>query len=353
MHTEHDVGAEPRAPRRARSSIASYALQRRAADGQQDSGRAVGGERVDRSDDLVHATRSRSRRRRCRSPARRRIPARARRRRDRPRPAGRCAATGRDDPTVGDRRPRPGSPTGRRRRSGCARTVSVSRFRRSFHSAIRSCTGRAAYAGRARGTSCAPAAARAPPPGSRPCGARRARPAGSARCRRGPGRTMHASRVRLDRCPAHRLHAVRVGDLQTERDAQDRAERPRRHLAERARVRRWRRRRASTRRRSPARSARAPAATACVEEVEVEVVGVEVDDGVTGRARAGRPQRAAVVGLVAVLDPHFGNSAPSCSAIASVPSVEPFSTTMTSNASPARADLRRRSSPTTRGSPPR
>ena len=43
-----------------------------------------------------------------------------------------------------------------------------------------------------------------------------------------------------------------------------------------------------------------------VEEVEIEVVGVEVDDGITAGGEQAVSQRAAVVGVVAVLDAHLG-----------------------------------------------
>ena len=93
-----------------------------------------------------------------------------------------------------------------------------------------------------------------------------------------------------------------------------------------------------------------------VEEAEVVVVDVEVDDD-DGRAHAQtRVERGAVVGDGEMLDhDDFGVLVGEAMRDRrAVPSVEPFSQTMTSNgATPARGARRRRRRPMSRGAPPR
>ena len=214
-----DVGPRARAPRASRSSIAAYAssgaLQiveqaRRCSRRRRSASTA--------RDDLVDRTRSRSRRRRCRSPGCRRSPGASSASPRSTAPAGGGAGAGRDDAAVGDRRPRPGSadvpPSPLRMRAATERRSPVAVPPQRDAQLAPS---RAAYAAPLRDrTCCGRAAARAPRPGSPRCAGRRARRAGSARCRRGPGPNVQIRGERLDRGAAHRLDAVRVGDVQPE-----------------------------------------------------------------------------------------------------------------------------------------
>ena len=94
------------------------------------------------------------------------------------------------------------------------------------------------------------------------------------------------------------LHPVRVGDVEAEPAAQDRAEHRRRGAARRAAVVARARARASSRRRSPARwgSAAVEQLERLLQEVEVVVVDVEDHDDPAGRLQQPGAQRLAVVG---------------------------------------------------------
>ena len=97
--------------------------------------------------------------------------------------------------------------------------------------------------------------------------------------------------------------------------------------------------RASTRRRSRGRRVRAGAGRTSVDEVEVVVVDVEVDDDRPGRGEEPGAQRLAVVGDRPGEHRHLGVvGREAARRSARVASVEPFSTTRTSNAGRASAE---------------
>ena len=195
VHAEHRRRAGPRArPRAARAS----ARTRRAARCRSWAGTPVqppATQRVDRGDDLVDRRASRSRPRPRRSPGCRRSRARAARHRDRSRPSGGGAGAGRDDAAVADHEP------GRRGRGPAFAVEDPRRDERghpwrSRNNAMRSFTKPSSV----RGTRLHDRRAGRPQlgrrrPGSPRCAVRRARRAGSARCRRGPGRTCTRART--------------------------------------------------------------------------------------------------------------------------------------------------------------